>query len=173
VSVRSINAAIPRYADWPGCPLSSTRAITVPQDGCTGISEGPSLGLRVTHEGESEDLTLPATDTACCRAPRNRPLPPFTEAVVSVGVLSVIALYAIPNLEAAYSATEQALPTITQLILGSSPLGLIAVSIALGLGSSIGRLKEDYRWISWTCALLILLVGVTLVVGLMAPLMGG
>jgi type II secretory pathway component PulF len=96
-------------------------------------------------------------------------LPTFTDAVVITAVFSCIGWMVVPKLEAVYVSSAQALPALTRLVLMLSPGGLIAISFVLGVMASLGRSKRELRWISWVSALLVLMLGATVALGLWLP----
>jgi hypothetical protein len=97
-------------------------------------------------------------------------LPPFTEAVVTVTVFVLIALFGIPAFEKLYAEMGFAIENgFTRLFFRIGPLNLILVAFTLGIGASLGRLRADCRWVSRLSALLILILGVLIAWGMIAP----
>jgi hypothetical protein len=97
-------------------------------------------------------------------------LPPFTEAVVTVAVFTMIALIGIPTFEKAYSETGFGIDNgFVRLFYRIGPLNLITVACILGIGASLGRLRPEFRWVSRGSAVLILILGVSIAWAMIAP----
>jgi hypothetical protein len=97
-------------------------------------------------------------------------LPPFTEAVVTVTVFALIALFGIPTFENLYAETGFAAENdLTRLFFRIGPLDLILVACTLGIGASLGRLRPEFRWVSRVSALLILILGLSIAWAMIAP----
>jgi hypothetical protein len=103
--------------------------------------------------------------------PRTLPfLPPFTEAVLTVVVFTLIALVGIPRFEELYAEMGFGVENeLSRLFFRLGPLDLILVACALGIGASLGRLKPGFCWVSRVSALLILILGVSIAWAMIAP----
>ena len=97
-------------------------------------------------------------------------LPPFTEAVVTVVVFAMIALFVIPTFEKVYSDTGFGIDNgFVRLFYRIGPLDLITLACILGIGASLGRLRPEFRWLSRGSAVLILILGVSIAWAMIAP----
>ena len=84
---------------------------------------------------------------------------------------SMVALLVIPNLQAVYADVHPELPTVTRLIFMMSPVGIVGISVVLGIGAFLGRFRPDYRRIGrWTTFLLTMFFA-SILLGLFVPLL--